>query len=137
MPDFADMTWNSRRYAWPITVAADVLVVLVFAAIGRANHHESDGLVGVWHTAWPFLVGTLLGLAVARFTRSDPRSVRTGIRVWLWTLVLGMVLRHTIGGGTPIAFVIVAALVLGALFIGWRLALTWQRWGSRFRRVTG
>ena len=129
------MTWNSRRYAWPITVVADVLVVVVFAAIGRASHDESDGLAGIWHTAWPFLVGTLLGLAVARLTRSDPRSVRTGVRVWLWTLVIGMVLRHTIGGGTPIAFVIVAALVLGALFVGWRLALTWQRWGSRFRRV--
>jgi len=42
-----------------------------------------------------------------------------------------MVLRHTIGGGTPVAFVIVAALVLLALFVGWRLALTWQRWRSR------
>jgi len=129
------MSWNSRRYAWPITVAADVLVVVVFAAIGRASHDESDGLAGIWHTAWPFLVGTALGLTVAALTRSDPRSVRTGIRVWLWTLVIGMVLRHTIGGGTPVAFVIVAALVLLALFVGWRLALTWQRWGSRFRRV--
>jgi hypothetical protein len=131
------MSWDSRRYAWPLTVAADVLVVLVFAAVGRANHHESDGLAGVWHTAWPFLVGTALGLAVARYTRADPRSVRTGVRVWLWTLVIGMVLRHTIGGGTPVAFVIVAALVLGALFVGWRAALMWRRWGSRLRRVTG
>ena len=130
------MSWNSRRYAWPITVVADVLVVVVFAAIGRASHDESDGLAGIWHTAWPFLVGTALGLTVAALTRSDPRSVRTGIRVWLWTLVIGMVLRHTIGEGTAIAFVIVAALVLGAFFVGWRLALTWQRWGSRFRRAT-
>ena len=131
------MTWNSRRNAWPITVAADVLVVLVFSAIGRASHHESDGLAGIWHTAWPFLVGTALGLAVARFTKSDPRAVRTGIRVWLWTLVIGMVVRHSIGGGTPVAFVIVAAIVLLALFAGWRFALTWHRWGSRWRRVKG
>ena len=107
----------------------------MFAAVGRADHHESDGLGGVWHTAWPFLVGTALGLTVARVTSADPRSVRTGVRVWLWTLVIGMVLRHTIGGGTPVSFVIVAALVLGALFVGWRVALTWQRWGSRLRRV--
>ena len=131
------VTWNSRRHAWPITIAADVLVVLVFSAVGRANHGESDGLAGIWHTAWPFLLGTALGLAVARFTRSDPRTVRTGIRVWLWTLVIGMVVRHSAGGGTPIAFVIVAAIVLGALFVGWRLALTWQRWGCRRRRVAG
>jgi hypothetical protein len=130
------VTWSSRRHAWPTTVVADALVVLVFAAVGRANHHESDGLAGVWHTAWPFLVGTALGLAVARYTRSDPRSVRTGIRVWLWTLVIGMVLRHTTGGGTPVAFVLVAAVVLGALFVGWRWALTWRRRGSRARRLT-
>jgi hypothetical protein len=129
------VTWNSRRNAWPITVVADVLVVVVFAAVGRAGHDESETLGGIWHTAWPFLLGTALGLAVARYTRSDPRSLRTGIRIWLWTLVIGMVVRHTIGGGTPVAFVIVAALVLAALFLGWRLALTWERWGSRFRRA--
>jgi hypothetical protein len=137
VPDSGGMRWSNRRYAWPIAVVADVLVVVVFAAVGRANHGESDGLAGIWHTAWPFLVGTALGLLVARLTRSDPCAIRTGVRVWLWTLVIGMVLRHTIGGGTPIAFVIVAALVLGALFVGWRAALTWERWGSRFRRVTG
>ena len=32
--------------AWPIAVVADVLVVLVFAAVGRSNHHESAGLAG-------------------------------------------------------------------------------------------
>jgi Protein of unknown function (DUF3054) len=128
------MTWDRRRYAWPTAVVADVLVVLVFAAIGRASHDESDGLGGIWHTAWPFLIGTLLGLAVARLTRSDPLSVNTGVRVCLWTLVIGMVLRHTIGDGTPVAFVIVAAVVLGAFFVGWRVALSWRTWGSRLRR---
>jgi hypothetical protein len=48
-----------------------------------------------------------------------------------------MVVRHTIGGGTPVAFVVVAAVVLAALFLGWRLALTWERWGSRVRRLRG
>ncbi len=131
------MPWNTRRHAWPIAVVADVLVVVVFVAIGRANHHESDALQGMWHTAWPFLLGTALGLGVAAYTRVDPRTVRTGVRVWLWTLVIGMVVRHAGGGGTPVAFVIVAAVFLGALFLGWRILLTRHRWGGgRVRRLT-
>ena len=127
------VTWNSRRNAWPIAVVADALVVIVFAAVGRANHHESAGANGVWHTAWPFLLGTTLALGLTALTKADPLGLRGGVRVWLWTLGIGMVVRHSIGHGTPLAFVIVALLVLGALFLGWRLALGRQRWRSRFR----
>lgn len=121
------MLRNPGRRAWLVTVAADAVAVLAFAAVGRANHGESDGAAGIWHTAWPFLLGTAIGLGVARFTRSDPFAVRTGVRVWLWTLVIGMVVRHTIGGGTPVAFVVVAAVVLAALLVGWRAVLAWRR----------
>jgi hypothetical protein len=127
------VTWNSRRNAWPIALVADALVVIVFAAVGRANHHESGRVIGVWHTAWPFLVGTALAWALTALLKADPLSLRAGVRVWLWTLVIGMVVRHSIGHGTPVAFVIVALLVLGALFVGWRVAVGWQRWRSRLR----
>jgi hypothetical protein len=127
------VTWKSRRNAWPIAVVADALVVLVFAAVGRANHHKSAGMVGVWHTAWPFLIGTTLALGLTALTKADPLGLRTGIRVWVWTVVIGMIVRHAAGHGTPFTFVIVALLVLGALFLGWRFALGWQRWRSRFR----
>lgn len=126
------MTWNSRRNAWPIALVADALVVVVFAAVGRANHHESSGARGVWHTAWPFLVGTALAWALTAMLKADPLALRVGVRVWVWTLVVGMVVRHASGHGTPVAFVIVALLFLGALFLGWRFALGWQRWRSRF-----
>jgi len=124
---------NSRRNAWPIAVVADVLVVIVFAAVGRSNHHESAGVAGVWHTAWPFLLGTAIALALSAFTRTDPLSLGAGVRVWLWTVVIGMVVRASLGEGTALSFVIVALIVLGALFLGWRLAFGWQRWRSRFR----
>ena len=127
------MPWNSRRNAWPIAVVADVVVVLVFAAVGRSNHHESAGPAGVWHTAWPFLLGTAIALALTAFTRADPLSLGVGVRVWLWTVVIGMVVRASLGEGTALSFVVVATIVLGALFLGWRLALGWQRWRSRLR----
>ena len=125
------MSWNSRRNAWPIAVVADVLVVLVFAAVGRSNHHESAGISGVWHTAWPFLLGTAIALALSAFTRTDPLSLGAGVRVWLWTVVIGMVVRASLGEGVAFSFIVVALLVLGALFLGWRLAFGWQRWRSR------
>jgi hypothetical protein len=127
------VSWNSRRNAWPIAVVADALVVLVFAAVGRSNHHESAGPAGVWHTAWPFLLGTAIALGLTAFTRADPLALGVGVRVWLWTVVIGMVVRASLGEGTALSFVVVATIVLGALFLGWRFALGWQRWRSRLR----
>jgi len=130
------VTWSSRRNAWPIAILADAASILVFAAVGRANHHESAAAHGIWHTAWPFLLGAALGLAFTAYQRVTPTAVRAGVRVWVWTLVIGMVVRSSIGGGTPIAFVIVAAVVLAAFLIGWRALLTWRRWRTPWRRLT-
>ena len=110
---------NTR--AWTTAVVADVAVVVVFATIGRASHDEGLRLAGVWHTAWPFLVGTALALAWAAYAKDDPRTVKVGIRVWLLSLVVGMVLRRLTDAGTAPSFVVVATLVLGALFVGWRV----------------
>jgi hypothetical protein len=129
------MPLKTRTHAWPIAVVADAVSILVFAAIGRANHGESTGMHGIWHTAWPFLLGAGLGLAFTAYQRVTPTAVRAGVRVWVWTLVIGMVVRHSIGGGTPVAFVIVAAIVLGVFLIGWRIVLGWQTWRSRWRKV--
>jgi len=126
----------ARRHAWPVAVAADAVAIVVFAAIGRANHHESTGAQGVWHTAWPFLLCAAFGLAATAYARISPLSLRAGVRLWVWTLVIGMVVQAAIGAGTAIAFVIVAALVLAGLLLGWRAALAWDTWRSRWHRLT-
>ena len=38
----------------------DVILVLVFAAVGRGSHGE-DVIGGLADTAWPFLLGLLVG----------------------------------------------------------------------------
>jgi FtsH-binding integral membrane protein len=119
---------------WTTAVVADVVVVLVFAANGRVNHDEGVTLGGVAHTAWPFLVGTAAGLALAYGAHDDPRSSRAGIRVWLLTVALGMVLRRVTDAGTAASFVVVATIVLGALFLGWRFVARVRRWTRPFRR---
>ena len=105
----------------PVAFAVDVLLVLVFAAVGRASHDEANPVLGALVTAWPFLVGTVVGWAVVRLLRKAwPLEVGPGLTVWFATVLIGMVLRQATGQGTAAGFVLVAALVLGLCLVGWR-----------------
>jgi hypothetical protein len=108
-------------------LATDLLLVGVFAVIGRLSHYGALTPGGWWTTAWPFLAGTLVAWTVLVLVRRPPAAVGSGVVVWLGALVVGMVLRQLSGQGTAIAFVIVATLVLGAL-------LVLPRVGARARR---
>lgn len=109
----------TRRPA--LAFAIDVVLVLVFAAIGRASHAESSPVLGALTTAWPFLVGTLFGWGVVRLRRKRwPLEVGPGITVWFATVLFGMLLRLASGQGTALPFVAVAALTLAVLLVGWR-----------------
>jgi len=129
------MTLSRHRNAWPVAVLADAAAVVVFAAIGRASHHEPVGPRGVWHTAWPFLLGAALGLALTAYARVRPTAVRAGLRVWVWTVVIGMVVRSATGVGVAVAFVVVASVVLGVFLVGWRMAVRLRAWRSRWGRI--
>jgi hypothetical protein len=97
----------------------DVVLVVVFAAIGRASHGE-DPIAGLGETAWPFLVGVLVGWLVQGAWRDPLPPIRAGLGIWGATLVVGMLLRALSGQGIAIPFVIVAAIVLFAFLVGWR-----------------
>lgn len=99
--------------------AVDVVLVLVFAAIGRASH-DAGVWAGLWQTAWPFLAGLVLGWLATLAWRAPAAPLRTGLGVWAVTVAGGMVLRAVTGAGTAIAFIVVASLVLGAMLVGWR-----------------
>ena len=105
----------------------DLILVGVFAVIGRLSHYGTLTAGGWWTTAWPFLAGTLLAWAALVVVRRSPAAVVSGVVVWLGTLVVGMLLRHASGQGTATSFVVVATLVLGAL-------LVLPRVGARVRR---
>ena len=109
----------------------DLLLVGLFAVIGRSSHYGSVTFGGWWTTAWPFLVGTLLAWVVLAMTRRPPAAITSGVVVWLGALVGGMVLRQASGQGTATAFVVVATLVLGLLLL---LPRVLPRVGARARR---
>lgn len=100
----------------------DLLVVLVFAAVGRRNHGEASALTGVATTAWPFLVGALVGWAILVASKRLPgRSLTSGAIVWVTTVVVGMILRHLSDRGVAVSFIIVTLAFNGACMLGWRL----------------
>lgn len=105
----------------------DLLVVLVFAAAGRASHDLDGDVLGVLATAWPFLVGLVAGwVAVLRqgARRGGPGARHLwwldGLVVAVTTLVVGLLLRSVTGGGTALPFVLVATGVLVGGLVGWR-----------------
>jgi FtsH-binding integral membrane protein len=102
-----------------LALAVDVVLVVVFAAIGRASHHEPV-LPGLFETAWPFLAGLALGWLICLGWRAPLAPARTGLPVWALTVAAGMVLRAVSGQGVVLAFVIVASTVLLVFLVGWR-----------------
>jgi len=101
--------------------ALDLVAVLVFVAIGRSVHTHGVTLGGMASTAWPFLVGLVVGWSVSGARRYPPASPRSGVVVTVITVAVGMALRVIAGQGTAVAFILVALGFLGAALVGWRL----------------
>jgi hypothetical protein len=134
-----DGRMSERRSLRPAGVLGsfvfDAVLVVAFAIIGRSTHEEGLDFAGVWGTAWPFLAGLVLGWVVALAWRHPLAVWPTGVVVWAGTFLAGMLLRMTTGQGVALAFIIVAALTLAVLLIGWRgIALLM---GRRTRVRTG
>ncbi|HEU5487003.1 MAG TPA: DUF3054 domain-containing protein [Microlunatus sp.] len=105
-------------------LVVDVVAIVVFAILGRSTHDEANTLLGVLGTAWPFLVGALLGHAICWLVaplRGDQASWRPGLAVWAGTLLAGLVLRVTSGDTAAWSFVLVAGVVLALFLLGWRV----------------
>lgn len=100
--------------------AVDIVLVVVFALIGRSSHAEELTPAGLWTTAWPFLAALVAAWLITMAWRAPFAPVRTGLAVWAVTVAGGMLLRAVSGQGVSIAFVIVAAVVLVVFFVGWR-----------------
>ncbi len=115
------MSRSSFNERTPVAAAIDAGVVTAFVAIGRRNHDEDPGVIGLLSTAAPFLVGLAVGWLVTK-AWTDPMPIRKGLIIWPVTLANGMIGRRLAGDGTAVSFVVVATVFLGATLVGWRAA---------------
>lgn len=109
---------SSRRISAP-ALAADVVAVVVFAAIGRANHAGAADVWGLASTAAPFVVG-LVAVWATPLVRADPPSLRAGAAALAGTVIIGLGLRAAITGRLPLSFAVVTVVSLAVLMLGWR-----------------
>lgn len=111
-----------KKYS--IALLVDIVLVVVFCAIGRSTHDESNALIGLLTTAWPFLSGLALGwiatIALYRDKFNPYLMLPTGVIVWVTTVAVGMLLRVVSVQGTAFSFIIVASTVLAVFLLGWR-----------------
>lgn len=112
-------------------LVGDLLVVLLFVAIGFVQHGTPLTTQNLFLVGWPFAVGVLLGHLAIRAWRAPFRIWPHGVFVWAITLATTMALRTLFSAGTEVSFIIVTAIVTGVLMLGWRAAAMYLTRGER------
>ncbi|MCT1460220.1 DUF3054 domain-containing protein [Aestuariimicrobium sp. p3-SID1156] len=102
-------------------ILIDILLTIVFIAIGRASHSEGLRPVEILQTAWPFLLALAIGWVVMLVRKREHMGVGAGIFLWITTWIGGIILRVASGDTAETAFIIVAGVTLAVFLIGWRL----------------
>ncbi|MBA8991330.1 Kef-type K+ transport system membrane component KefB [Curtobacterium pusillum] len=116
---------TERTWGW-LAAVIDVVLIVLFALIGRSSHGESNSAVALWTTAYPFLAGWAIAYVTSGAWARPLRFWPTGVVAWILTVFVGLAIRVATGQGDvdgdplPISFVIVATIVLGVFLLGWR-----------------
>lgn len=101
-------------------IALDAALVLAFVTLSRLSHSQPMTPDGIAGTAWPFLVGLVIGWLVTRSWQS-PLTFWAAFGVFIGTFAVGIAFRHLTFTGAQPSFVAMAFSVLSVLLMGWRL----------------
>lgn len=121
--DQAGSGWSNTA----LLVAGDAAALLLFAAVGRANHGlDLDAL----QTALPFLLGWFPSAALLGGFGPEARgkgvasAATTAAKCWAVGIPAGLLLRGLSKGYVPpTPFIIVSLVANAVLLVGWRSAL--------------
>lgn len=122
-------TTGRRLPAGRSAPAIDLLVLAVFVILGRSEHDSTaveggSAIGGFATTLAPFAIALGIAWALPAIRRT-PIGVRSGVVVWMTTLVVGLALRRAMfGDGIAPAFILVAAGFTALGLIGWRAVAT-------------
>lgn len=118
----------------------DLVMIFLFAALGRRSHGEEAGLAALaatFATAVPFLVGWLIVAPVAgayRITRDRGAKVTAWdfvmpmLRAWLLTWPIALMLRSILLQREIMLSFALVTLVTNTVLLGaWRLLFGWWR----------
>lgn len=103
----------------------DMIAIIVFAALGRQNHNESNPPLEILLTAAPFMIGWSWVAWLSGVLTRQP------IKRWVWLTLVTNVAAVAMGLGLrsiwlmrpiPLSFAVVTLLVSSALLIVVRLA---------------
>ena len=83
--------------------AADTVLILTFAAIGRDAHSRGEPVAGVLLTAWPFLAGAAAAWLLLRLWHRPLAVWPAGVAVWLGAVGIGMLLARVHGPDCGVA----------------------------------
>ena len=110
-----------------VLIVTDLVVVILFVAIGRSNHHHGLQPRGMISTLWPFVLGLAVGWMQVIRRRHNGATLRSGLEIGLVTVIVGMIARVVTGQGTAIAFIVVAFVFLVGLMLVWRYLIKKSR----------
>ncbi|WP_024816766.1 DUF3054 domain-containing protein [Arthrobacter sp. 31Y] len=126
---------SSPSRLWIPAAIADLLFILLFAAIGRDAHARGDIISGAFATAWPFLAGAIIAWVLTRAWRAPMAAWPSGVGIWVGAVTVGMLLRAATGQTVVLPFVLVALITLGVFLLGYRfIAALLSRASSKRQR---
>lgn len=105
---------------WPLWTAIDLVLIIVFALLGRREHEHALNIGGILMTALPFLLAYVVMTLVSRPWLTINKLWPTGVLIWLGTVVLGVATRLLMRDTAVVPFVIVTFVVLGLFLMGRR-----------------
>ncbi|WP_313813736.1 DUF3054 domain-containing protein [Glutamicibacter sp.] len=112
-----------NKRSWLLWAAVDILLIILFALLGRREHEHGLAIGGILWTALPFMIGYVIMLSVSRPWLTISNLWPTGVLVWVGTVALGVAARLLFGSTAAVSFIIVATVVLGVFLMG-RRAIT-------------